>query len=230
MPTDPSAGAAAPAGGAALLEVRRLSVEFRASGRSLHAVREVSFRLDAGETLGVLGESGSGKSVTALAVMDLLDPLRATVRGKVLLRGTDLRTAGAAARNDARGRQVAMIFQDALAALNPVQCVGSQVAEVLRVRLGRSRAEARHGAVELLGRVGIPAAARRYGSFPHELSGGMRQRVMIAMALAGAPELLLADEPTTSLDVTVQAQIVDLLRALRDEQQMALVFITHDIG
>lgn len=214
---------------APLLEVRQLSVEFHVRGRSLPAVRDVSFTVGQGESLGVLGESGSGKSVTALAVMGLLDE-RAAVRGEVLLDGTNLLAMKEAQRGSYRGGRIAMIFQDALAALNPVQNVGSQIGEVLRYHQGMSRSDARHQAIQLLDRVGIPAAATRYASYPHELSGGMRQRIMIAIALAGKPSLLIADEPTTSLDVTVQAQIMELLQDLRAETGMSLIFITHDLG
>jgi oligopeptide/dipeptide ABC transporter ATP-binding protein len=214
-----------------LLAVDGLRVAFRGpGGRALEAVRGVSFTLAAGETLAVLGESGSGKSVTAQAVMGLLDRTRTTVSGCVRLAGTDLLNLRRSERRRKQGHRIAMIFQDALAALNPVTSVGSQIAEVLLVHRGASRAQARAGAIELMDRVRIPAAAVRYDSYPHQMSGGMRQRIMIAMALALQPQILIADEPTTALDVTVQAQILDLLMQLRDDTGMALMFITHDLS
>jgi oligopeptide/dipeptide ABC transporter ATP-binding protein len=213
-----------------LLAIRDLHVDFSVHGRTLQAVRGVSFDLEAGETLAVLGESGSGKSVTAQAIMGLLDPRRASVNGSVEFRGTDLLTLSRSERRRYQGRRIAMIFQDALAALNPVATVGNQIAEVLRVHNGASKAEARVRAVELMDRVRIPAATDRYDSYPHQLSGGMRQRIMIAMALALEPDVLIADEPTTALDVTVQAQIMQLLMQLRDETGLALLFITHDLA
>jgi oligopeptide/dipeptide ABC transporter ATP-binding protein len=216
--------------GAPLLEVDDLRVEFTVAGRGLRAVRGVSFSLAPGETLAVLGESGSGKSVTAQAVMGLLDRRRTKVSGSIRLQGTDLLAVSAAERRRRQRHRIAMIFQDALAALNPVVSVGAQIAEVLRVHGGASRARARSGAVELMDRVRIPAAAMRYDSYPHQMSGGMRQRIMIAMALALQPQILIADEPTTALDVTVQAQILDLLMQLRDDTGMALMFITHDLS
>jgi len=213
-----------------LLEVRGLSVEFRSRSRRLPAVRDVSFRIGAGDSLGVLGESGSGKSVTALAIMGLLDRKRTVVRGEILFEGIDLRRIREAKAGSFRGGQIGMVFQDALAALNPVQTVGASIAEVLAYHAKAGRRSARHRAIDLMERVGIPAPAARYGSYPHEMSGGMRQRIMIAMALAAGPKLLIADEPTTSLDVTVQAQIMDLLKGLRAETGMSMLFITHDLG
>ncbi|SHF79622.1 oligopeptide transport system ATP-binding protein [Jatrophihabitans endophyticus] len=217
-------------GTAPLLVVHDLHVDFAVPGGAVRAVRGVSFELAAGETLAVLGESGSGKSVTAQAIMGLLDPHRATVRGAVRFRGTELVGRTRAQRRREPGRRVAMVFQDALAALNPVASVGAQIAEVLRVHDGLSRRDARGRAVELMARVGIPAPDHRFDSYPHQLSGGMRQRIMIATALALGPELLIADEPTTALDVTVQAQIMQLLADLRDETGLALLFITHDLA
>lgn len=215
---------------APLLDVRDLHVAFTVAGRALPAVRGVSFTLQPGETLAVLGESGSGKSVTAQAVMGLLDRRRTRVTGRIALDGADLLALGRAERRRRQRHRIAMIFQDALAALNPVASVGNQIAEVLRVHRGASRAEARTGAVELMDRVRIPAAGIRYDSYPHQMSGGMRQRIMIAMALALRPQILIADEPTTALDVTVQAQILDLLMQLREDTGMALLFITHDLS
>ena len=213
-----------------LLDVRDLSVDFNIRKGKLHAVREASFTLSAGETLAVLGESGSGKSVTAMSIMGLLDPKRSTVRGQILLEGVDLVGMKRSQQRHFQGRRIAMIFQDALAALNPVQTVGNQISEVLRVHTSAAAKDAKRQAIDLMDRVRIPAAASRYSSYPHQLSGGMRQRIMIAIALALRPAVLIADEPTTALDVTVQAQIMQLLMELRSETGMALLFITHDLG
>jgi len=179
----------------------------------------------------VLGESGSGKSVTAQAVMGILDePPAAVTGGEIRYHGEDLLKVSAQRRSEVRAEGIAMIFQDALSALNPVYTVGFQIEEQLRVRLGMSRQEARKRAIALLDLVGIPNAARRVRQYPHEFSGGMRQRAMIAMSLALDPEVLIADEPTTALDVTVQAQIMDLLAELQRERQMGMILITHDLG
>ncbi|GAA1716606.1 ABC transporter ATP-binding protein [Streptomyces yatensis] len=214
-----------------LLEVRDLRVEFRTRDGVAEAVGGVSYGLDAGRTLAVLGESGSGKSVTAQAVMGILDsPPGRVTGGQVLFRGRDLLTMGAQERRRIRGAAMAMIFQDALSALNPVLPVGAQLAEMYEVHRGMSRKDARRRAVELMDRVRIPAAGQRAGDYPHQFSGGMRQRIMIAMAMALEPELIIADEPTTALDVTVQAQVMDLLAELRREYAMGLVLITHDLG
>jgi oligopeptide/dipeptide ABC transporter ATP-binding protein len=213
-----------------MLEVRDLSVEFRSRQRILRAVRETSFTMQAGETLAVLGESGSGKSVTAMSIMGLLDPTRSRTTGSIRFEGTELVGLSRSRRRRFPGRHIAMIFQDALAALNPVQSVGTQITEVLRVHQGMSHHDAKLRAIEYMDHVRIPAAAQRFTSYPHQLSGGMRQRVMIAIALALEPKLLIADEPTTALDVTVQAQIMQLLTELRRETGMALLFITHDLA
>jgi oligopeptide transport system ATP-binding protein len=214
-----------------LLEVRDLHVEFRTREGVAHAVNGVSFGVAAGETLAVLGESGSGKSVTAQAVMGILDsPPGRLTGGEIRFAGRDLLTVSAEERRRVRGARMAMIFQDALSALNPVISVGSQLGEMFRVHRGASRKEARARAVELMERVRIPAAAARAGDYPHQFSGGMRQRIMIAMALALEPELIIADEPTTALDVTVQAQVMELLAELRGESRMGLILITHDLG
>ncbi|MBU3867198.1 ABC transporter ATP-binding protein [Streptomyces sp. 4503] len=216
---------------ARLLEVRDLRVEFRTRDGIAEAVGGVSYGVDAGRTLAVLGESGSGKSVTAQAVMGILDsPPGRVTGGQVLFRGRDLLTMGARERRRIRGAAMAMIFQDALSALNPVVSVGAQLAEMYEVHRGMSRKDARRRAVELMDRVRIPAAGQRAGDYPHQFSGGMRQRIMIAMAMALEPELIIADEPTTALDVTVQAQVMDLLAELRREYAMGLVLITHDLG
>ncbi|MEV0679945.1 ABC transporter ATP-binding protein [Actinosynnema sp. NPDC050436] len=215
----------------ALLEVEDLHVEFRTRDGVARVLNGVSYHVDAGETLAVLGESGSGKSVTAQAVMGILDtPPAFVTRGSVRFHGEELLTASGERRRQVRGEGVAMIFQDALSALNPVFTVGFQIEEQLRLRRGMSRSEARARAVELLDLVRIPHARQRVREYPHQFSGGMRQRAMIAMSLALDPEVLIADEPTTALDVTVQAQIMDLLAEIQRERHMGLVLITHDLG
>ncbi|TMU92586.1 ABC transporter ATP-binding protein [Streptomyces sp. DASNCL29] len=216
---------------APLLDVRDLRVEFRTRDGIAEAVGGVSYAVDAGRTLAVLGESGSGKSVTAQAIMGILDsPPGRITGGQVLFQGRDLLTMGAEERRRIRGAALAMIFQDALSALNPVLPVGAQLAEMYEVHRGMSRRDARRRAVELMDRVRIPAAGQRAGDYPHQFSGGMRQRIMIAMAMALEPDLIIADEPTTALDVTVQAQVMELLAELRREYAMGLVLITHDLG
>jgi oligopeptide transport system ATP-binding protein len=214
-----------------LLAVEDLHVEFRSRGAAVKAVNGLSYSLEEGETLAILGESGSGKSVAAQAVMGILDtpPARVT-KGAVRFRGTELLGLPERERRTYRGAKIAMIFQDALSALNPVHRVGDQIAEMLVVHRRASRRDARRSAVELMDRVRIPSAASRAGDFPHQFSGGMRQRVMIAMALALEPDVLIADEPTTALDVTVQAQIMKLLAELQAEMAMGLILITHDLG
>ncbi|MGC7097039.1 ABC transporter ATP-binding protein [Amycolatopsis lurida] len=214
-----------------LLEIDDLRVEFRTSEGVASVLNGVSYHVDAGETLAVLGESGSGKSVTAQAVLGILDmPPAVITGGSIRFHGEDLLGMGARRRREVRGGGIAMIFQDALSALNPVFTVGFQIEEQLRLRKGMSRRAARARAVELLDLVHIPNAASRVREYPHQFSGGMRQRAMIAMALALDPELLIADEPTTALDVTVQAQIMDLLAEIQAERRMGLVLITHDLG
>ncbi|WP_372727945.1 ABC transporter ATP-binding protein [Nocardioides sp.] len=216
---------------APLLEVEDLEVEFRTRDGVAHAVNKVSFTLEAGQTLGILGESGCGKSVTAQAIMGILDtpPARIT-GGEVRYRGVDLLKLDEKVRRRVRADRIAIIFQDALSSLNPVFTVGWQLAELFRQHRQMSRADARRRAVEMLEMVGIPAAKERAGDFPHQFSGGMRQRVMIAMALALEPDIIIADEPTTALDVTVQAQVMDLLATLQRELQLGLILITHDMG
>lgn len=224
-----------PAGGALgdepLLAVDDLHVEFVTRQGVVKAVNGVSYSLNPGETLAVLGESGSGKSVTAQAIMGILDMPPARIpRGEVRFRGTDLLRLPEDARSQVRGQRVAMIFQDALSALNPVFTVGSQIGEMFRVHRGASRRDAEKKAIELMDRVRIPGARQRVHDYPHQFSGGMRQRIMIAMSIALDPEVLIADEPTTALDVTVQAQIMELLAELQRESNMGLILITHDLG
>jgi peptide/nickel transport system ATP-binding protein/oligopeptide transport system ATP-binding protein len=213
----------------ALLEIRDLRVSFAGEGGELPAVRGVSLRVGRGETLALVGESGCGKSVTALALMRLLDP-NARVSGSLRFRGEELAALDDAGMRRIRGAEIGMIFQEPMTSLNPVFRIGDQIGEVLELHRGLDRAAARGAAIELLTRVRIPDPERRAEQFPHELSGGMKQRVMIAMALACDPALLIADEPTTALDVTIQAQILELLRALRQDAGMAILLITHDLG
>ncbi|MET7289682.1 ABC transporter ATP-binding protein [Streptomyces sp. NPDC005573] len=214
-----------------LLEVRDLHVEFATRDGISRAVNGVSYGVGAGETLAVLGESGSGKSVTAQAVMGILDmPPGRITGGEILFQGRDLLTMKEEERRRIRGAEMAMIFQDALSSLNPVMTVGDQLGEMFTVHRGMSRKDARARAVELMDQVRIPGAAQRVRDYPHQFSGGMRQRIMIAMAIALEPALVIADEPTTALDVTVQAQVMDLLAELRREYRMGLVLITHDLG
>ncbi|MFC7625574.1 ABC transporter ATP-binding protein [Microlunatus sp. GCM10028923] len=214
-----------------IVDVRDLRVEFRTAGRWAAAVDGLELSLHPGRTLAVLGESGSGKSATARAIMGVLPPLDARVSaGEVLINGEDLLRAEPDRQRQFRGPVLGMIFQDALAALNPVLPVGYQITEGCRVHQGLSRRAARARAIELLGQVGIPSPREQVDRFPHQFSGGMRQRVMIATALALDPQVLIADEPTTALDVTVQAQILDLLASLQTERGMSLMLITHDLG
>ncbi len=213
------------------LEVKDLHVEFRTRNGVARAVNGVSFSLRAGETRAILGESGCGKSVTAQAIMGILDsPPGFVTGGEIRYRGVDLLKLREEQRRKVRANRVAMIFQDALSALNPVFTVGFQLGELFRKHRGMSRADSKARAVELLDLVKIPAAKQRVNEYPHQFSGGMRQRVMIAMALALDPEVLIADEPTTALDVTVQAQIMSLLAELQQERNMGLLLITHDMG
>ncbi|MEN3360626.1 MAG: peptide/nickel transport system ATP-binding protein [Mycobacteriales bacterium] len=214
-----------------LHDVDDLPVRFTRRGRpDVRAVDGVSFSVSAGETVGLVGESGSGKSVTSLAIMGLLPKRGVTVGGRAEFAGRDLLRLPADALRDLRGRELSMVFQDPLSALNPVISIGLQVTEVLERHRGMSGREARAEAARLLEVVGIPDPTRRLREYPHQLSGGMRQRALIAMAVACQPRLLIADEPTTALDVTIQAQILELLRGLVQEQGTALVLITHDLG
>jgi peptide/nickel transport system ATP-binding protein len=213
----------------ALLEVTDLSVRFRTDRGPVHAVDRMSFTLDEGEVLGLVGESGCGKSVTALSMLRLLPP-SAEVSGSVRFGDEDLLHAPKARLRRIRGGEISFVFQEPMTSLNPVFTVGRQIGEVLREHLGLSRAEARARAIELLELVRIPAAQKRMGEYPHQLSGGMRQRVMIAMAVACDPKILIADEPTTALDVTIQAAILDLMRELRARLGTAVILITHNLG
>ena len=214
-----------------LLSVRDLIVRFRTHDGTVYAVNGVSFDLEEGETLGLVGESGSGKSVTNLAVMRLLpQPAGHIENGQVLFNAEDLTKLPEASMRELRGRDIAMIFQDPMTSLNPVLTIEEQMVETIQAHRRVSSADARARAIELLGMVGIAEPAGRLRNYPHQFSGGMRQRVMIAMALALEPKLLIADEPTTALDVTVQAQIMALLQELQEERQMGLILITHDLG
>ncbi|PVC98453.1 ABC transporter ATP-binding protein [Streptomyces sp. CS014] len=214
-----------------LLEVRDLYVEFHTREGVAKAVNGVNYSVAEGETLAVLGESGSGKSVTAQAVMGILDmPPGKIAGGEILFKDQDLLKLRPDERRKIRGQEMAMIFQDALSSLNPVLTVGQQLGEMFVVHRGMSRKDAKAKAVELMDRVRIPAAKERVGQYPHQFSGGMRQRIMIAMAMALEPSLIIADEPTTALDVTVQAQVMDLLAELQRELNMGLILITHDLG
>jgi oligopeptide transport system ATP-binding protein len=216
---------------ATLLSVRDLVVRFRTREGTVHAVNDVSFDLEEGETLGLVGESGCGKSVTNLAIMRLLPRPAGHIEGdSVLFDGEDLVTMEESEVRTLRGRDLAMIFQDPMTSLNPVLTIEEQLVETIRAHRKVDRDQARRRAVELLTRVGIPRAEERLADYPHQFSGGMRQRVMIAMALALEPKLLIADEPTTALDVTIQAQVLELLRALTDEMGTSLILITHDLG
>jgi peptide/nickel transport system ATP-binding protein len=221
---------------APVLQVEGLSIAVRREGRRLVLTHPTNFALRAAQTTAIVGESGCGKSITALALLNLLRPPLSIAAGRILLRGDNevqdiaALDPGSPAMRDVRGRQIAMVFQDPMTALDPVYPVGDQIAEGLRRHLNMPRAAAIERAVTLLRQVGIAAPEKRVADYPHQLSGGMRQRVMIAMAIACAPRVLVADEPTTALDVTVQAQILDLLRELQASLGMACLFITHDLG
>ena len=216
--------------GRPLLSVRQLTVGFRSSGAWRDVVQDLSFDLALKQTLAVVGESGSGKSVTALSIMRLLPPVYSRYSGDISFDGRNLLSCSADEMRAVRGNRIAMIFQEPMTSLNPVFTVGFQIGEALKYHRGMVGEAARRRAIELLERVRIPNAAERFDSFPHTLSGGMRQRVMIAMALACEPKLLIADEPTTALDVTVQQQILDLIKTLQNEMGMSVLFITHDMG
>ena len=213
----------------ALLEVEQLTVTLQTQRGPARAIRDVSFAVDTAGTLGIVGESGSGKSMTAMAIMGLL-PEGAKVEGSIRLGGEELTTKTDREMNAIRGNRIGMIFQEPMTALNPVHTIGKQVAEPLRLHRGMNAVDARKKAIALLDRVGIPDAARRADAYPHQFSGGQRQRITIAMALACEPSLLIADEPTTALDVTIQKQILELIAGLVEERRMALMLISHDLG
>jgi oligopeptide transport system ATP-binding protein len=214
-----------------LLSVKNLRTWFDEDDRVVRAVDDVSFEIGAGETLGIVGESGSGKSVTNLSIMRLVpSPPGRIVSGEIVFDGRNLLTLSDAEMRALRGKRIAMVFQDPMTSLNPFLRISTQLMEVTRLHLGHSTAQAREHAIRMLETVGIPDPARRLDGYPHELSGGMRQRVMIAMALSCQPSLLIADEPTTALDVTIQAQILDLIRDLRREIGTSVILITHDLG
>lgn len=214
-----------------ILKVEDLVTRFNTPEGTVYAVNGVSFELKEGETLGVVGESGCGKSVTMLSLMQLIPrPPGQIVRGQALFHGRDLLHLAPEEIRTVRGAQIAMIFQDPMTSLNPVLPIGKQVAEPLMLHLGMSAKEAEERVIELLRQVGIPEAEKRLNQYPHQFSGGMRQRVMIAMALSCNPQILIADEPTTALDVTIQAQIIDLVKKLRNELGMTVIWITHDLG
>ncbi|HEV7545275.1 MAG TPA: ABC transporter ATP-binding protein [Reyranella sp.] len=213
-----------------LLELRRLAVSFATDDGTVHAVDGIDLALARGRTLGLVGESGCGKSVTSLAIMGLLPPENSKVKGEVRFEGRDLLTLDANTIRDLRGARLAMIFQEPMTSLNPAYTVGDQIVEAIQQHQRLSAADARARAIEMLRIVRIPSPERRVDDYPHKLSGGMRQRAMIAMALACGPDLLIADEPTTALDVTIQAQILDLMRGLRRDTGTAIILITHDLG
>jgi oligopeptide transport system ATP-binding protein len=216
---------------ATLLEVKDLKTQFRTQDGIVHAVNGVSFSVDEGETLGLVGESGCGKSVSVLSVMRLIpQPPGKITSGQVLFQGRDLLKVDDEEIRSVRGNKIAMVFQDPMTSLNPVLTIGTQIGEALELHLGMTKEQARKRSVELLKMVGIPEAEGRLDDYPHQFSGGMRQRVMIAMGLSCSPQLLIADEPTTALDVTIQAQIIDIVKRLKRELGMAIIWITHDLG
>jgi len=214
-----------------LLEIEKLRTHFFVRGHVAKAVDELDLTIAPGKTLGLVGESGCGKSVTAHSIIGLIpDPPGKIVGGRILFEGTNLLELPESKMRKIRGNQISMIFQEPMTSLNPVYSVGDQVAEVIKLHQNLSRSETRNRVIEMFHMVGIPAAARRLAEYPHQMSGGMRQRVMIAMALACNPKLMIADEPTTALDVTIQAQILDLMNKLKDETGASILFITHDMG
>ncbi|MGB3703403.1 MAG: ABC transporter ATP-binding protein [Anaerolineales bacterium] len=214
-----------------ILEVKDLIVQFHTQDGIVHAVNGVSYAAEAGQTLGIVGESGCGKSVSVLSAMRLIpEPPGKIVAGEIMYKGQDLLKLDKASIQDIRGNEIAMVFQDPMTSFNPVLTIGQQVSESTIFHLGFDQKEAREKSVELLELVGIPGAEERIDDYPHQFSGGMRQRAMIAMALACNPSLLIADEPTTALDVTIQAQIVELVKGLSDQFEMSIIWITHDLG
>jgi peptide/nickel transport system ATP-binding protein/oligopeptide transport system ATP-binding protein len=216
--------------GTPLLEIRNLKTHFFTRDGTVKAVDGVSMSVDDGKTLGLVGESGCGKSITAMSILRLIARPGRIVEGEILLSGRDLVKLSESGIRDVRGNAISMIFQEPMTSLNPVYTCGDQIAETVSLHLDLGRKESMARAVEMLRLVGIPDAKRRAGEYPHQLSGGMRQRVMIAMALSTNPELLIADEPTTALDVTIQAQILELMKEMRSRNQMAIILITHDLG
>lgn len=213
-----------------LLEVKNLKTEFKLKKGVVNAVDDISFSLDKGKILAIVGESGSGKSVTSLSIMGLLQEPGRVAGGEILFKGKDLLKMGKAEKRSVRGNQISMIFQEPMTSLNPVYRIKDQIMESIMTHMKVSKKEALKRTIEMLEIVGIPSAEKRANDYPHQMSGGMRQRVMIAMALIGNPELLIADEPTTALDVTIQAQILDLLYHMREKFNMAVMLITHDLG
>jgi oligopeptide transport system ATP-binding protein len=213
-----------------LLEVKNLRTTFRTEDGPVTAVNGLSFSVDAGATLGIVGESGSGKSVTSLSIMRLLSSNATVTADAILFEGENLLTKSEAEMRKIRGHKIAMIFQDPMTSLNPVLTIGEQIAEAVRLHLGLNNSDARAKTIDMLKKVRIPAPDKRYSDFPHQFSGGMRQRVMIAMALSCDPVLLIADEPTTALDVTIQAQILELMNEMQSETGSAIILITHDLG
>lgn len=213
-----------------VLEIKDLTVQFTDGTGDLTVVDHVDFKVRKGETLGIVGESGCGKSVTSLSIMRLLAKNGRIAEGNIKLNGTDLLGLSEAEMRKIRGNRMSMIFQEPMTSLNPVLTIGKQITEVLVLHGGISKSQAKNRVIDLLKQVGIPRAEEIYFEYPHQLSGGMRQRVMIAMAIASDPQLLIADEPTTALDVTIQAQILDLLKNLRNEMGMSVILITHDLG
>jgi oligopeptide/dipeptide ABC transporter ATP-binding protein len=227
---DPGSGVRDPGPGSRLLSVEHLTTGFDIRGRFVPAVIDVSFHVKAGETLCLVGESGSGKSVTALSILRLIQPPGRIEQGRLVFKDRDLRTLGEREMQKIRGAEIALIFQEPMTALNPVFTIGNQIEETLRVHGRATRRTAPRKAIELLDAVSIPDPDKRVRDYPHQLSGGLRQRALIAMSLACEPVLVIADEPTTALDVTIQAQILDLLRALQRQMGLALLLITHDLG
>ena len=213
-----------------LLEVKNLETSFKTNVGEVHAVRGVSFYLNQGEALGIVGESGCGKSVTMMSIMRLIDSNGRIVNGDIIFDGKDISKVKDSEMNSIRGNDIGMIFQDPMTSLNPVYTIGDQLMEPLLKHKGMSKEEARKEAIEMLGLVGIPSPEKRMKQYPHEFSGGMRQRAMIAMSLICKPKLIIADEPTTALDVTIQAQILDLMKDLKNKLNTSIILITHDLG
>lgn len=213
-----------------LLEIRNLTVDFKAGKTATRVISGLSLTVDPNERLGIVGESGSGKSVTSLAVMRLLPPKSTEISGKILFNGTDLLSLREADMQSVRGNRISMIFQEPMTSLNPIHSCGKQIAESVMLHSKAAKKEAEARALELLRLCGIPAPEQRMKEYPHQLSGGMRQRIMIAMALACDPDLLIADEPTTALDVTIQAQILELMKSLGQDRDIGIIMITHDLG